>query len=94
MSKSKRQEKNYEILVIAFSGACVPLTRGGNIIVDGVLASCYASVDHDLAHFVMTPIQWFPEIMQWIFGEVNGSSAFAQIADAWAKWVLPEDQFM
>ena len=37
--------------------------------VDGVLASCYANFDHDLAHFTMTPMQWFPEIMEWIFGE-------------------------
>ena len=32
----------------------------GNIIVDGVLASCYASSDHDLVHIIMVPIQRFP----------------------------------
>ena len=35
--------------------------------VDGILASCYASFDHDLAHIAMTPIQWFPEIIEGIF---------------------------
>ena len=29
----------------------------GNIIVDGVLASCYASVDHDLGHIAMVPMR-------------------------------------
>ena len=38
----------------------MPLTMEGNIIVDGVLASCYASFDHDLAHIAMAPMQWIP----------------------------------
>ena len=33
----------------------MPLTEEGNIVVDGVLASCYASFDHDLAHIAMVP---------------------------------------
>ena len=40
-------------------GTYVPLTEEGNIVVDGVLASCYASFDHDLAHITMAPIQLF-----------------------------------
>ena len=40
----------------------------GNIMVDGVLASCYSSLDHDLHHVVMTPLQWFPEVTKWTFG--------------------------
>ena len=60
-------------------GAYVPLTEEGNIMVDGVLASCYASFDHNLAHIVMAPLQWFPEIMELIFGEKNGSPVFVNI---------------
>ena len=45
-------------------GAFVPLTADGNIVVEGVLASCYASFDHGLAHFVMTPMQWYPQIIR------------------------------
>ena len=41
----------------------------GNIVVDGVLASCYASCHHDLNHIGALPIQLFPKIMEWIFGE-------------------------
>ena len=36
--------------------------------IEGVLASCYASFDHDLSHFAMTLMQWHPEIIKWIFG--------------------------
>ena len=57
--------------------------------VDGVLASCYASFDHDLAHIVMEPIQWFPEVIELIFGEDNGSSDYADIAKYLGRMVLP-----
>ena len=55
------------------SGAYVPLTEDGNIVVGGVLASCYASSDHDLAHFAMISVQWYLDIMDWIFGVNNGT---------------------
>ena len=47
--------------------------------VEGVLASCYASADHDLLHFVMTPFRWFPEITEWILGEDNGLQVYVKI---------------
>ena len=61
----------------------------GNIMVDGVLASCYAFFDHDLAHITMAPIRWFPEMMQWIFGEQNGIILFAKTAEDMARWIMP-----
>ena len=51
-----------------FLGAFVPLTKKGKIIVDGVLASCYAGFDHDLAHFLMSPMQHLSEVFEWTFG--------------------------
>ena len=36
--------------------------------VNGMLASCYAFSDHDLAHLMLAPMQWHPDIMGWIFG--------------------------
>ena len=65
------------------------MTVEGNVIVDGVLASCYVFSDHDLAHFAMTPIRWFPQITKWVFGENNGSPDFVQIAENVGIWVLP-----
>ena len=57
--------------------------------VDGVLASCYASVDHNVAHFSMTPLRLFPEIIEWIFGEHKEFQAYAKVAEKLGKWVLP-----
>ena len=67
---------NKNTYIIVYVGAYTPLTKEGNIMVDEVLASCYAFVNHELAHIGMMPIQWFPEIIQWVFGEDDGSSTF------------------
>ena len=53
----------------------------GNIVVNGVLASCYASTDHDLGHITMVPLQLFPVITEWIFGEDYGLHVYAHIAE-------------
>ena len=49
------------------------------MLVDGVLTSCYASIDHDLAHITMTPLRWFPEIMKYIFGDDIGFPVYVLI---------------
>ena len=52
------------------SGFYAPVTSEGNIIVDDVLVSCYASVEnHDLANLAMTPIRRFSKIVEWILGD-------------------------
>ena len=61
----------------------------GNIVVDGVLASCYASVDHDLGHIAMAPMRWFPGMMGWIFGEDEGFSVYAIIGQNLKNIILP-----
>ena len=68
-------------------GAFVPLTMHGNILVDGVLASCYPSVHHDLANIGMKPVQLFPEIMDSIFGVDNGFSVYVKISEDVGRWV-------
>ena len=83
------QKRFYKKLFEHFIGAYVPLTKEGNIVVDGVLASCYASFEHDLAHIVMKPVQWFPKIMKWLFGKDNGCSDYADIAKYLGRMVLP-----
>ena len=56
-------------IIKSFVGAYVPLTEQGKIIVDGVLTSCYADVNHDLAHLTMAPMQRFADVLDWIFGD-------------------------
>ena len=71
-------------------GTYVPLTMEGNIVVDRVLASCYASCHYDLVQIVAGPIQWFPEVIKWIFGDDNGSLAFINVALHFANWLVPD----
>ena len=61
--------------------------------VDGVLASCHASVDHDLAHFTTIPMQQFPETMGWIFGDSFGFPVYLSMLRDFAMLILPEGQF-
>ena len=59
----------------------------GNIMVDGVMASCYASIGHDLGHIGITPIRWFPEKMEMIFG--NDNQCYVDITTDVGNWILP-----
>ena len=76
-----------------FTGAYVPLTTEGIILVDGMLASCYADFDHDLAHLMITPIQKFAEIMEWIFGTDFGFSVYIDTARQLGQLMLPDGQY-
>ena len=70
-------------------GAYAPLLADGNIVVDGVLASCYAFTDHTVAHLAMKPMQWYPEIMKWIFGVKSGFPGFVSMSTDLGKKVVP-----
>ena len=62
----------------------------GNIVLDGVLASCYPSAHHDLAQITMTPIAWLPKIMEGIFGDENGFQGYVRLVEDLSLWVLPK----
>ena len=61
----------------------------GSIVVDGVLASCYPSAHYDLANIAMTPVRWFPEILEWIFSKQKGILGYVKIAEELGRWILP-----
>ena len=86
MSKFQRKQFLHPLF---FPGIYIPLTGEGNIMVDGMLASCYSSTDHDLAHFGTTPIQWSSEILKAIFGEENGTQIYVIIAAQYGRLTLP-----
>ena len=73
-----------------FLGAYVPLTAEGNIIVDGVLTSCYADFDHDLALFTMAPMQRFANALNWIFGDDTGFPIYVNIARELGILLMPD----
>ena len=60
--------------------------------VDGLLASCYPSIDHDLAHVAMLPVRWFPQIIDWIFGEDTGFQVFVGTVEELGRFILPDGQ--
>ena len=75
--------------ILFYLGAYVPLTMEGNIVVDGVLASCYPSTHHDIAHISMAPINWFPNIIMGLLGEEDGFSGFVKIAENLGRYASP-----
>ena len=79
-------------LIVTHLGFYVPLTKESNIIVNGVLASSYGSYIHDLVHVAMTPMQLFPEIMNWIFGEDNGNSVYVKIGQLSGEGAAPNSK--
>ena len=64
----------------------------GKVVVDGLLVSCYADFARDVGHFTMTPMQWFPEIIQWFFGVDTGFSTFVSMARQLGILVMPPGQ--
>ena len=68
-----------------------PLTSEGNIVVDGVLASCYASFDHDLEKIAMTPLQWLPGMIEWIFGWDNDIPGYIKATISVGTYVMPNN---
>ena len=89
MSSNFKLSGHKKIIFALYLDAYVPLTTEGNIVVNGVLASCFPATDHDLAYFGMTPIKWFPDTIEWIFGEENGFQGYVKIVEEFYRWVQP-----
>ncbi|CAG0920495.1 unnamed protein product [Notodromas monacha] len=72
-------------------GAFVPLTAEGNLIVDGTLASCYATFHHDWSHMALRPL--ISVVQQWPASQ-HTVQAFTGHYVSFLKWagnvLLPE----
>merc|ERR1711890_226352 len=51
------------VTLVVKSGAYVPLTDAGTLMVDGVLVSSYTNAPHWLAHIVLAPLRWWPTLL-------------------------------
>jgi len=73
------------------TGAFVPLTAEGTIVVDGVLASCYASFDHDWAHALTAPIRWFPALFEAAEDrDADGPRAAVEMLKEFGRWLFSD----
>ena len=76
------------------TGAFTPVTMDGHMVVNGILTSCYAFPDHHLAHIVMAPIRYFPEIIMCLFGEDINSPVYVKTIENMGRWMLPFTEWM
>ena len=53
----------------------------GSIVVDNILASCYPSADHNLAHIAMASMRWFPWMIEQVYGKGNGFPGYVEISN-------------
>ncbi|KAL3836428.1 hypothetical protein ACJMK2_021861 [Sinanodonta woodiana] len=59
--------KVVNISVDTRQGIYAPLTKDGTIVVDGVVASCYAYINNnDVAHFVFAPLRFLHDVSQYL----------------------------
>ena len=84
------EEKLKNIITYFCLGAYVPITVEGNIMVDRVLASCYDSIHHEVAHSLIKPVQWYLGMVEWIFGDGSGPSAYVGILEDVNRGVVPQ----
>ena len=61
--------------------------------VNGMLASSYSFSDHDVAHLMLAPMQWYPDIMGWIFGIEQESPAYVSTLTDLGALLLPFNSF-
>lgn len=62
-------EQIVSVNYVTRKGIYAPLTREGNIVVNSVVASCYAVIsDHGWAHLSFAPVRWFSYLSEWLFG--------------------------
>lgn len=76
------------------TGLYAPLTQHGSIVVNGVLASCYAAVDnHHLAHWVLAPLRFFYSLMGPSEAHPDGLHWYAWLLQRLGRLLLDAEHF-
>ncbi|XP_041355990.1 desert hedgehog protein A-like isoform X2 [Gigantopelta aegis] len=82
-------ERVADVSISRKQGAFVPVTDDGTVVVNGMLASCYTTVSHDVAHVFVTPFRWFP----WLLArhQHDGYSPLVSLLSSVGRMVLSKD---
>ncbi|XP_016129193.1 tiggy-winkle hedgehog protein [Sinocyclocheilus grahami] len=83
-------------------GSYAPVTAHGTIIVDRVLASCYAVIEsHEWAHWAFAPVRLSHKLMTWLSPARDSNVTFQEDGIHWysdmlfhiGSWLLDRDSF-
>ena len=71
------------VSAVRMSGVVAPLTKSGTIVIDDVIASCYAVIkSEDIAHAAFAPVRFWYSISDWLRPAANQQPAH--------NWTLPD----
>ncbi|XP_017279299.1 indian hedgehog signaling molecule a [Kryptolebias marmoratus] len=92
--------RNSKLSVVTFveeqksTGLYAPLTQHGSIVVNGVLASCYAAVDsHHLSHWALAPLRLFYKMIGPFQAQNDGLHWYPWILQRLGKVLLDSEHF-
>jgi len=76
-------------------GAYTPATLDGTIVVDGIVVSSYAVVDHNIAHAVLAPLRWTYSISpSFVSSQENGIHPYANwFFQTFSSWLTEKNSF-
>ena len=65
-TKGMTKDRVVSVSAVSLAGVYSPVTEQGNIIVENILASCYADFEnHQLIHLAFAPFRWFHHGRKW-----------------------------
>lgn len=75
-------------------GAYAPLTRHGTLVVDGVVASCFALVqEQHLAQLAFWPLRLYHSLVGWPGAQGDGVHWYSGLLYRLGRLLLPPDSF-